>query len=42
MGKDAPNGHPGSSTLGDFSTNSRVLLLSLMAVPVGAIGAVVA
>ena len=42
MQNAAPEGHSGSPSLGDFSTNSRVLLLSLMAVPVGAIGAVVA
>ena len=42
MEKALPNGHAGPPSLGDFSTNRRVLLLSLMAVPIGAIGAVVA
>jgi len=42
MEKALPNGHAGPPSLGDFSTNRRVLFLSLMAVPIGAIGAVVA
>ncbi len=33
---------PSRAKLGDFSTDHRVLLLSLLAVPIGAIGAVVA
>ena len=37
-----PVSSPAAAALSDFSTDRRVLLLSLLAVPIGAIGAVVA